>query len=163
MNDDTIEIESGSDTLRVYEVGYLLLPSIPEEQVPDKVSQIKQYIEEGEGKVLVSENPKLRPLAYDIEKHIATRNEHFHTAYFGWIKFECSPSSAVALKTKLDAMGEMLRFILIKSSLDVIVPPKPIAIEPEIIVAEGAEDIIPTLSLTSEQEIDKSIEELVRE
>jgi hypothetical protein len=98
-----------------------------------------------------------------MEKHIGIRNERFHNAYFGWVKFETSPASALVLKTKLDAMQDVLRFILIKSSLEAPVVPKVSTPEADIIVAPGAEDVISSLSLTSEQEIDKSIEELVRE
>lgn len=158
---DSIELESGSDTLRVYEVGYLLLSSIPEEKVPDEVSRIKSFIESQGGKMISGENPELRPLAYRMEKHIATRNERFDSAYFGWMTFEVAPAGAVALKTELDGMESVLRFLIMKTVREVAVAPKKAPKE----VVEGADsaEIVDEAVTASEEEIDKEIEGLVLE
>ena len=122
MTDPIESVESGSDNLRVYEVGYLLLPSIPEEKVPDEVSRITKFITDANGTIIKSGTPVLQPLAYEMEKHIATRNERFNDAYFGFVVFEGGPKIAISLKTELDATPSILRFLLIKTEREVVPP-----------------------------------------
>lgn len=157
---DSIELESGSDTLRVYEVGYLLLSSIPEEKVPDEVSRIKSFITTAGGKIISGESPELITLAYQMEKHIATRNERFDSAYFGSIAFELSPAGAVALKTELDGMESVLRFLIMKTVREVAVAPKK---APKEVVTEDSAEIVDEAVTASSEEIDKEIEGLVLE
>jgi ribosomal protein S6 len=157
---DSIELESGSDTLRVYEVGYLLLSSIPEEKVPDEVSRIKSFITSAGGTMISGENPEMRPLAYQMEKHIATRNERFDSAYFGWMTFEAAPALAVALKAELDGMESVLRFLIMKTVREVAVAPKK---APKEVVLEDSAEIVDEAVTASGEEIDKEIEGLVLE
>lgn len=126
---DSNKVESGSDTLRVYEVGYLLLSSIPEEKVPDEVSRIKASIESKGGTIISGENPELRTLAYTMEKHIGTRNERFNSAYFCFVTFEVTPEAALLIKAELDAMESVLRFLMIKTTKEEALAPKKIAKE----------------------------------
>lgn len=157
MTDPIESVESGSDNLRVYEVGYLLLPSIPEEKVPDEVSHITKFITDAKGTIIKSGEPMIQPLAYEMEKLVGTRNERFNDAYFGFVVFEGSPELAITLKTELDATQGVLRFLLIKTERDAVAPvrkPKQVAeaIEADESVSEGSESI---------KELDKEIEELV--
>lgn len=155
---DTFEGKEES-ALRVYEVGYLVLPSVPEEHIPEIVDRAKSFIAKGNGAIISDENPKLRPLAYEMVKHVGTRNEHFKTAYFGWIKFETTPEGVLEVKKAFDAMGEILRFILIKTTREIPVLPQEILEEAEAL--ESIDEAVPTLS--PQAEIDKSIDELVIE
>ena len=121
---DSNPVESGSDTLRVYEVGYLLLSSIPEEKVPDEVSRIKASIESRGGTIISGENPELRTLAYTMEKHIGTRNERFTSAYFGFVAFEITAAEAVVVKKEIDSLESVLRFLMIKTTREIALAPK---------------------------------------
>jgi ribosomal protein S6 len=103
------------ESLRVYEVGYLMLPSIPEEKLPEEVTRLKTIITELGGSVISEEDPELRDLSFEMIKHIGTRNERFNNAYFGWIKFESDPNVAVDLKTKLDLHDSLIRFLIVKT------------------------------------------------
>ena len=154
MTDPIESVESGSDNLRVYEVGYLLLPSIPEEKVPDEVSHITKFITDAKGTIIKSGEPIMQPLAYEMEKLVATRNERFNDAYFGFVVFEGNPELAITLKTELDATPGILRFLLIKTEREVVAPvrkPKQV-VEVDESVSEGSESV---------EELDKEIEELV--
>lgn len=155
---DTFEGKEES-ALRVYEVGYLVLPSVPEEHIPEIVDRAKSVITSGNGSIISDENPKLRPLAYEMVKHVGTRNERFKTAYFGWIKFEITPEGVLEAKKAFDAMGEILRFILIKTTRETPVLPQEILDEAEAL--EAVDEVIP--SIAPQAEIDKSIDELVIE
>ena len=103
------------ESLRVYEVGYLLLPSIPEEKLPEEVTRLKTIIADLGGQVISEEDPKLRDLTYEMTKPIGTRNERFNEAYFGWVKFESEPNVAVELKAKFDLHDSLIRYLIVKT------------------------------------------------
>lgn len=104
-----------NEKVQVYEVGYHLVPTIAEENLAKEVSAIKAVLEKQNAKVISEEHPRSMALAYTIEKYFGTVKKKFHTAYFGWIKFEMSPSSAVAMKKELDGNDSILRYLLIKT------------------------------------------------
>ncbi len=107
-----------NEGLKVYEVGYLLLPTIEESKVLDNASKIKGFVETNNG-IFVSEgNPELKSLAYPMVKHIAGRNQKFDKAYFGWLKFECSSDAVVDIKEAIRKMEDVLRFLAITTVKD---------------------------------------------
>lgn len=112
---DSTKEEAGVDGLRIYEVGYLLLPSIPEEKVPEHVTAIKGVITQAGGTFISEEDPTSRRLAYEMVKRIGTKNERFRSAYFGWVKFEVNGEELPAVKEKLDSMESILRSLIVKT------------------------------------------------
>lgn len=164
MSMETNEVIREDDaSQRVYEVGYLLLPSIPEEKISEEVSLIETAMKKHAGALIAQGEPTLQPLAYQMMKEVGTRNERFDTAYFGWVKFEMEPEGVLAFKGDLDGNSSVLRFILIKTSRDAHLP-RVIEEKEEGVVEKKASDALPkTTPSISEAEIDKSIEELVLE
>lgn len=153
---DSVDIESGSDNLRIYEAGYLLLPSIPEEKVPDEVSIIKKAIQDASATIIAEGSPALRALAYEITKHIGAKNEHYENAYFGWVKFESNPEGAIKIKSFLDGLGSILRFILIKTVREsTIQAPLDLPEEDESLEVVKKEESV------SGEYLDKKIDELI--
>lgn len=156
MTDEMIENAES----RIYEVGYLLLPSIPEEQVSKHVSSIKKMIEDAGGRFISEEDPRLRHLAYDMTKQIGTRNESFKSAYFGWIKFELPAGETVPLKVKLDGLEHILRFLLIKTVREITYVPRVVAEEETTQEGQSGEE---ASSPVVAEELDKSIDALIAE
>lgn len=150
----TDTIDNREDSLRVYEVGYLLLPSIPEEKLADQVLALKKFIADGDGKIISEENPYSRTLAYEMVKTVGTRNEKFRSAYFGWIKFEIPAESVPALQTALKSSESILRFLLIKTTREETYVPR----RSEEEVAENVEE-----TPVAAQAMDTKIDELVEE
>jgi len=99
----------------VYELGYLVLPSVPGENIPQVVSNIVSIIEKVGAKTLDSENPGLEPLAYSMSKTVGARKYIVDEAYIGWIKFEIQPDLVEEIKSKVEKMEEILRLLLIKA------------------------------------------------
>jgi ribosomal protein S6 len=99
----------------VYELGYLLLPSLPEDKLSEVVTSIKKIITDAGAKTLDSEDPFMHDLAYSMSKTVGTSKYVVNEAYIGWMKFEAEPSIIPALNTEIEKMGEMLRFLLIKA------------------------------------------------
>lgn len=141
---------------QVYELGYLLLPTLSEENLSKAVGEIKEVVEKNSG-VFISESfPKMLALAYEMVKNIDNKNQKFDHAYFGWVKFEMPVEQTKSLTEEIDKKDEVLRSLFIKTIREDIVPPKFISKDKEESKPEEPEEI-------NEEEIDKSIDELVAE
>ena len=99
----------------VYELGYLVLPSVTEDNLPNVVSTIVSTIEKAGGETLDSESPFLEPLAYSMSKTVGARKYVVNEAYVGWMKFEAEPLSVEKIKAGVEKIGEILRHLLIKA------------------------------------------------
>ena len=111
----TINEEVIDSRLGVYEVGYLMVPTIAEEGLGAEVTALKDLLSNN-GAVFISEEyPKLIELAYQMVRSISNRKQKFTTAYFGWVKFECSSLQAKEIKNLLDKNEKLVRFLLIKT------------------------------------------------
>ncbi len=100
---------------KVYEVGYLLLSSIPEEKVAAEVTQIKDILAKHSATIISEGEPKLQTLSYTMVKKIGTVNRRFNQAYFGWVKFEGAADQIVALTKAVLDNPAVLRSIVINT------------------------------------------------
>lgn len=100
---------------RVYEVGYLLVPTLSEEEVPAIYGNLKELISSLGGVIIADEMPKMMPLAYMMVKVLANIRNKFNTGYFGWIKFSMDPAKALELKKKLDLDLNIIRYLTLKT------------------------------------------------
>lgn len=106
---------SGDANSRVYELGYLLVPTIPEEDISVVYGNLKELVSSLSGVAISDEMPKMMPLAYTMVKVIANVNNKFNTAYFGWIKFIMKADAVLELKKKLDLDPNFIRFLILKT------------------------------------------------
>ncbi|MFA6514888.1 MAG: 30S ribosomal protein S6 [Candidatus Paceibacterota bacterium] len=101
--------------LSVYEVGYLMLPTIAEENLGEEVTIFKDMFIE-KGAVFISdEYPKLMELAYEMTRSINNKKQKFSYGYFGWVKFECTTEAAKIIKDILDKNEKLVRYLMIKT------------------------------------------------
>jgi len=100
---------------RVYELGYLLVPTISGENVPVNYSNLKDLVVSLGGEIISDEMPKMIPLAYVMLKVVQNVRNKFDTAYFGWVKFEMIPGKVLELKKKLDIDLNFIRFLILKT------------------------------------------------
>jgi ribosomal protein S6 len=147
--------------VKVYEVGYLLLPTIPEEHLATEVQAIKTAIEKEEGVFITEDFPKLRPLAYTMRKASAGQNQKFDKAYFGWIKFEVNPVAVPVITRELEKNGNILRSMVIATVRENTMFAQKAVFRPGTDTpADATEE---PKEKMSEEEIDKTIENLVVE
>jgi ribosomal protein S6 len=152
------------DTMTVYEVSYLLLPSLANEQVPREIASIKEAIISRGGAVLTGEDPVLIDLAYSMTKVVQTVRHKAKTAYFGWTKFEMTPEGIEAVKKALDADQNVLRYLIIKTVREntLLLGKMKLAKEDSSKREDSEVDEVPeVLKEASSEELDKSIDELV--
>ncbi|MBP6857978.1 MAG: 30S ribosomal protein S6 [Candidatus Pacebacteria bacterium] len=100
---------------RLYELGFILVPTTPETEVSQKVEVLKTSIKNVEGSVSSEGNPEYIDLAYPMDKTIGSKKSIYSQGYFGWLKFDADPSALEALKKSLDANEELVRYLLIKT------------------------------------------------
>lgn len=152
---------------RTYEVGYLLVPTLTEEQVPEKVNSLKDTVEKAGGALLSGEEPKLIELAYDMTHETVgsdRKRSIFSKAYFGFIKFEAMGDVAVLIKQELDKEVELLRFMIIKAPKETVFASAKAA---QLAIAKKRETSVKKeekreeAEPISEVELDKAIDELV--
>lgn len=159
---DTKENETLGNELQIYELGFHILPIVPEEGLEKEVSSIKAIIEKNGGLFIGEEgSPKLIKLAYSMSKVLKNKRTVFDTAYFGWFKFEANPSSILKVEENLKKVENILRFLLIKSVRE----SKMVSKRPMFGVASTtpkAEDPKKNEEI-SEEQVDQAIEELVLE
>lgn len=155
------------DGMTVYELSYILLPSLAEEQVPARVSSLKDLVTQAGGAVISLEDPVLIDLAYSMTKVTPTSRTKVNSGYFGWIKFELLTEEIEKLKNKLDNNAEVVRYLLIKTVKENTLLTGKMNLSKEEKVRRDEEISEPVLEevvkeATSE-EVDKSIDELVVE
>lgn len=138
----------------LYELGYLLVPIIPVEKLPEEVGVLKGMIESKGGFILSETEPKQRKLAYEIaQETTGSKRSKYEEAFFGSMRYELLPEEAVKLNIELRKVPTMLRFLVInlykenKNILKEDVKPKGVGRRPK--------------KAVSEKEIDKEIDDLL--
>lgn len=110
------EVDTSADeTVRVYEIGYMLVPTKKEEEVEGATTQIRAMIEKSGGKFLAEGAPTLQRLAYLISVREKGKRADYDRGYFGWIKFEAPAEVAAALEKALREMDGVMRSILFRT------------------------------------------------
>lgn len=149
---------------QIYELGFHVLPTVPEEKLQEVVSKLDGFIAQNGGQILSAEFPRMRGLSYDIKKRVDTKYLNFDKAYFGWIKFEAPRISVDKIEKGVKDDKNILRFIIIKTVKEntMHIPKSPVMVRSNA-TEETKVPADKTVEKTevSEAEIDKSIDELV--
>jgi ribosomal protein S6 len=100
----------------VYEVGYLIVPSVPVEKIPTEAEAVKTLITKTGAKILAEEAPKEEHLAYTIRKKTVSGSyDKYDIAYFGWFKFEVGSDKVEVLKKEIEIHPIVLRMLMIST------------------------------------------------
>lgn len=103
------------EKMNVYEVGYLLSPSIPEEKVAAEAGVVRALVEKHGGVVISEEFPVFIDLMYTMYKSLETSKEASDQAHFGSIKFDMPTANIAALEQALTASKNLVRFLVVKT------------------------------------------------
>lgn len=109
------EIKAGDANSRIYELGYLLVPTISEVDLPASYGNLKELVSSFGGVVISDEMPRMMQLAYKMVKVVANVRNKFGSAYFGWIKFTMDSDKVLEMKKKLDLDTTVIRFLILKT------------------------------------------------
>ena len=174
--------ESIRERLPVYEIGYLIA-GVPEERVSAEADAIKKIIADAGAVTIAEEAPKSEHLAYTMRKKtVAGAYDSYDTAHFGWIKFEVGSDKIEALKKAIEAVPSVLRMLLITTVREntylgkhvpaaasfapsFVARKAPLSSLPEgpYVPAEPKKEIVAPAVPATVEEMDKSIDEMVKE
>ncbi len=141
---------------KMYEIGYLLAPLIPEDKLDEEIFVLRKAIEDRKCLITSEERAKTRKLAYPVKK---APLGSFDSAYFGWIKFIADAESSREIAEVLSKKPNIIRFLLIESDKEEAPRKergKAVGANKE---AAGDETAIKTE--VKPEEIDKKLEELL--
>jgi ribosomal protein S6 len=110
-----VEAPEAEAVVRVYEVGYHVIPTFKEEELDSVVGAIRSVIEKSGGSFVAEGAPTLIRLAYPIAVKSRGKSDDYDRAYFGWIKFESSVVAAQALEEALKRDPTIMRHILFRT------------------------------------------------
>jgi ribosomal protein S6 len=151
------------DLATIYEVSYLLLPSLALEQVPARVETLTKAVESAGGELISSENPVLVDLSYPMTKVVQTTRHKCDKGYFGWMKFEIEKDGIAEVKKTLDLDENVLRYLIIKTVRENTLLHGKMQLRGE--KEDKKEFVVKEPELTAPEstpeEIDKSIDDLV--
>ena len=158
-----LENETENADAKIYELGYLLVPSMQADDVPARYGDLKELIESSGGEVISGDMPKMINLAYCMSKVISNTRHKFNSAYFGWVKFTMEAPEVVKLKERLDLDPNFIRFMILKTVKENTIATKrfergSIYRRP---IAKRSAETVPSVPINKE-EIDKEIDALVQ-
>jgi len=155
-----VTISAMEDENKLYEIGYLLNPLVPEESVGEHINEIRNSIEVAGG-VLVSEDPfKMLDLAYSVCKVVASKKECVDRAYFGSIKFTATGEAIAKIKEASDKNDKIIRYLIIKTVKENS-RPSPFSGSSTTTRYKAKTEEPKSKGQVSEKELDKEIEELL--
>lgn len=141
---------------RVYELGYLLMPSVSEGDLSNERDALVALITKFKGIVISEGQPQLIDLAYDMTKVINNKKHTYSQAYFGWIKFDVTPDVVEALTDEVEALENLVRSIMIKTEREnLLTTDQPFRVARTNESDEQEEDI----DVSSEEEGTETVEE----
>jgi ribosomal protein S6 len=160
---------SSEDQGLVYELAFHLLPTLSDDEGAKIVKDLKALLEKNGATIISEEAITPMQLAYTFVKRQEGKNAKFDSSFFGVLKFDSETSTLDVLKEELDLSKNVLRYLIIKTVREY--PP----IQSKVVFREIKTEEPTTLSKPkveekseearpiSEEELDKTIEELVSE
>lgn len=135
---------------KYYEVGYLLLPTVPAEDVAGIVDDLTEDLEDIGGEVENSVMPEMRELAYAMEVKDDQGRQEFAKGQFGWLQFRLSSEETDKADDIFANQPEVLRHLLL-------------AIDPDQVGSFQARKQEEEEAQADKAEIDEKLDELVTE
>jgi ribosomal protein S6 len=165
MEETKVSTETKSSN-KVYEVGFHIIPSVPQEKLGEEFSSIKENLDKNGAVVISEEMPKYKNLTYEMRKDFGGKYEKYNQAYFGWVKFEAGSEGVLAIDKYFKTSPVILRHLLVKTVREntMTAPKAPSYRRGEASKGEVvAEEAKVEKKEVSETELDKAIDAVIAE
>jgi len=154
-------------TSKVYEISYLLVPSLPQEKVGAEAAALSALLAQHSATVIDEEAPSSISLAYEMDKSSGGAHQRFDQGYFGWIKFSCPSSSIEDIRKGFEQSPNVLRSLAVstlKEKTYLGKRAKPEARREEAANPSPAPAIAPGAPLTASEiaAVDQKLDEIVK-
>lgn len=159
-----MEENNKEDRQSIYEIGYLIATTIPEENIPMEADVLRKMITDTSAAMIAEEAPYHIDLSYTMRKKTVSGSyQKFDDAYFGWFKFEAGSGKVEAIKKAMELHPSVVRMLLITTVRENTYLGKrapAILAKMASSVAQEKKEIVAPASI---EEMDKSIDEMVKE
>lgn len=102
---------------QVYELGFILLPTLTEAEVSSAKGDIRAVIQK-HGEIVSEGETYFIDLAYEMVKKIKSKNSKFDQGYFTWIKFTAEGALVNPIGKLVDGHESVLRTLVVKTVAD---------------------------------------------
>ncbi len=109
------EHKETGEKMHIYEVSFLIVPTVSEDKVADEFGAIRSEFEAAGATMIAEGFPTPTLLAYIMERTVDSKKQKFTDGYFGWVKFELPVASLSNIKQLLDKRQNVLRHLIIKT------------------------------------------------
>ncbi len=107
--------EDREQVVRIYEAGYLIAPTVKEEDLESIVGGIRNTIEKVGGVFIAEGAPAMTRLSYVIEVREGSGTAEHDRAYFGWIKFEAETAVVGMLEASFKRSADIIRHLVFRT------------------------------------------------
>lgn len=104
----------------IYEVGYLLNPTIPEDQVAAIETDMHEKITDADGEIVASQSPEMRELSYEIEVKDEGEKRQFSRGQFGWVQFAIKAEQVDDVEKIFINSEDVIRHLLVTVDDDAV-------------------------------------------
>ena len=112
------EINETTVDSRVYEISFIFDNKLDEQAALEKGNALKQSIATLGGSFISEEAPYMRELAYEMIRVQNNINVRFDVGYFGWIKFNLSPSKIKEFEAPVKLDEQVVRYLIVNTVAD---------------------------------------------
>jgi len=156
----------------IYEVSFWMIPLLTEDEAGALFADIKARLEKDGAEIISEEKPATSGIAYDMLAIVDGKRHYFNTGYFGVVKFEGDTDKIAELEAFLKSAQQIIRHLVVKTVRENTLAPKRLYTEEKEKVSRGdikKEDLKTEAKEEtsgepiSEEELDKTIDELVTE
>ena len=157
----TVTVDQIGKDPQVYEAGYHIVPITSEADLGARVTAIRDAIEAHGGVTITDEYPKLSDLAYEMVHIADNKRAKYNSAYFGWIKFEAVPGAIGKIDAALKGDDAIIRHMIVKTVRENTMVPKKVLMQKRGADKDTERAPEPARPAMTQEELDKTIEELV--
>lgn len=110
-----LELESGHNESRVYELGFHLDSELPTEEVKKTYQNLRDVVARA-GSIVAEGEPVKVPLAYTISRSERGGRRDFTSAFFSWIAYETNGQGHEAVLEAVKGEERVIRFIDLRTT-----------------------------------------------
>ncbi len=165
--DTGADMSEQAGILRIYEIGYHIIPTVKEEDVEKVVGEIRRVVEKAGGSFIAEGAPALTRLAYPMPTMEGDKHVEHDRGYFGWIKFEAETAVVNALNEALQQDQNILRHIIFQTVREdtraKMKPPTLREVKRTDIIKAAPRRVEEVSAPISEEDLEKAINEITSE
>ena len=109
-----------NENTNIYEVGFLLAPTIPEDQTTAIVNDMHEQITDAGGDIVASQSPEMRDLSYEIEVKDEGEKRQYTRGQFGWVQFKLKPEQVDDVEKIFITSDDVIRHLLVTVDEDAV-------------------------------------------